>query len=104
MLETLSVKVPGVLGLGDGLTSAISPLTTEPAGITTRPEALRTSSMTRAVNASPTFAVREEMVSEGAMSTFFPTPSRATGGGAGGRGGAGGGLVRVGGLRVAAGG
>src|SRR5947208_16307786 len=104
MLQQLGGKVPGVVGLGDGLTSAILPLTTEPAGITTRPEALRTSSTTRAVNASPTFAVREEMVSEAAMSTFVPTPSRAIGGGAGGRGGAGGGLVRFVGLRVASGG
>src|SRR2546425_620943 len=91
MLETLSVKVPGVLGLGAGFTSAILPLTTEPAGITTCPAAFRTSSTTRAVNASPTFAVRDEIVSAAAMSTLVPAPSRAI---AGCRGGAGGGLVR----------
>src|SRR5436309_9424117 len=100
MLETFSVKVPGVLGLGAGFTSATLPLTAEPAGITTRPAALRTSSTTRAVNASPTFAVREEIVSVAAMSTFVPTPRRAIGGGAGGRtGGGAGGLVLFVGLR-----
>src|SRR2546426_10442282 len=104
MLETLSVKVPGVLGLGAGFTSVILPLTTEPAGITTCPAAFRTSSTTRAVNASPTFAVRDEIVSAAAMSTVVPAPSRAIAGcrgGAGGAGGAGGGLVR---FRLAGGG
>jgi len=70
------------------LTSAILPLTTEPAGMTTFPAAFLTSSTTRAVNASPTLAVRDEIVSVAAMSIVVPAPSRAilgAGGGAGGR-------------------
>src|SRR5881396_1566601 len=98
MLATLNVKVPGVLGLGAGLTSAILPLTTEPAGMTTRPAAFFTSSTTRAVKPSPTLAVRDEIVSVAAMSIFVPAPSRAIDGGAGGVG------RRVTGGRVAGGG
>src|SRR6266496_486739 len=86
MLATLNVKVPGVLGLGAGLTSLIAPLTSEPAGMTTRPAGFRTSSTTLAVNASPTLAVRDEIVSVAAMSTWVPAASRAIGGGAGGVG------------------
>src|SRR6267154_1966605 len=86
MLATLSVKVPGVLGLGAGLTSLIVPLTSEPAGMTTRPAAFLTSSTTRALNASPGLAVRDEIVSTAAMSTLVPAASRDIGGGAGGVG------------------
>src|SRR5260370_33091054 len=81
MLETLKVKVPGVLGLGAGWTSLILPLTSEPAGITTRPAAFLTSSTTRAVNASPGLALRDEIVSVAAMSSVVPAASRAIGGG-----------------------
>jgi len=98
MLATLNVKVPGVLGLGAGLTSLIVPLTSEPAGITTRPAAFLTSSTTRAVNASPGLALRDEIVSVAAMSTLVPAASRAIGGRAGGVG------RRVTGGRVAGGG
>src|SRR5438128_9967281 len=97
MLETLNVKVPGVLGLGAGFTSVILPLTTEPAGITTFPAAFLTSSTTRAVNGSPTLAVRDEIVSVAAMSIWVPTPSRALARGAGG-------VARRVGLRGAGGG
>src|SRR2546426_1815640 len=96
MLETLSVKVPGVLGLGAGFTSVTLPLTAESAGITTFPAAFLTSSTTCAVNGSPTLAVRDEIVSVAAMSIWVPTPSRALAGG-------GGGLVRLVGLRCAGG-
>src|SRR5882762_540779 len=97
MLATLNVKVPGVLGLGDGFTSVILPLTSEPAGMTTRPAAFLTSSTTRALNASPVLAVRDEIVSAAAMSILVPEASRDIGGGAGGVG-------RVTGGRVAGGG
>src|SRR6266545_1195463 len=100
MLVTLNVKVPGVLGLGDGFTSVILPLTTEPAGMTTRPAAFLTSSTTRALKASPTLAVRDEIVSVAAMSILVPAPSRSI---AGGRGGAGG-VLRCAGGRTAGGG
>src|SRR5438874_1278345 len=96
-LVTLNVKVPGVRGLGAGFTAVIAPWTTEPAGITTCPVAFFTSSTTRAVNASPTLAVRDEIVSAAATSILAPTPSRAIVGGAGGAGG----VVRFVGLRVA---
>src|SRR5258706_792752 len=86
MLATLNVKVPGVLGLGAGLTSLIVPLTSAPAGMTTRPAAFLTSSTTRAVNASPGLALRDEIVSVAAMSIVVPAASRALGGGAGGVG------------------
>src|SRR6266545_1304715 len=99
-LATLNVKVPGVRGLGAGLTSLIVPWTTEPAGITTCPAAFLTSSTTRAVNASPTLAVRDEIVSVAAMSILVPAPSRSI---AGGRGGAGG-VLRCAGGRTAGGG
>src|SRR6266849_1340743 len=92
MLVTLNVKGPGVRGFGAGFTSAILPLTIEPAGITTFPAAFLTSSTTCAVNGSPTLAVRDEIVSAAAMSIVVPTPSRAFAGRAGGAGG----LVRVG--------
>src|SRR4029077_8704968 len=75
MLETLSVKVPGVLGFGAGLTSAILPFTTDPAGITTLPAAFLISSTTRALNGSPGFAEREEIVSAAAMSIVVPAPT-----------------------------
>src|SRR6266516_74154 len=100
MLATLNVKVPGVLGLGDGFTSVILPFTSEPAGMTTRPAAFLTSSTTRALNASPTLAVRDEIVSVAAMSILAPTLSRAIAGGLGGAGG----LVRCAGGRVTGGG
>src|SRR5258706_1245670 len=86
MLATLNVKVPGVLGLGAGLTSLIVPLTSEPAGMTTCPAAFLTSSTTRAVNASPGLALRDEIVSVAAMSIVVPAASRALGRGAGGVG------------------
>ena len=95
MLETLSVKVPGVLGLGAGLTSAILPFTTDPAGITTFPAAFLMSSTTRAVNASPTFAEREEIVSTAAMSMVVPAPTCSIAGAVG---------LRCAGGRVAGGG
>src|SRR5216117_2353119 len=89
MLATLNVNVPGVRGLGAGLTSLIAPWTTEPAGITTRPAAFVTSTTTRAVNASPTVAVRDEIVSVAAISILVPAASRASAGGLGGAGGLG---------------
>src|SRR5438270_2969297 len=99
-LVTLNVKVPGVRGLGAGFTAVIAPWTIEPAGITTCPVAFLTSSTTRAVNASPTLAVRDEIVSVAATSILAPTPSRAIAGAVGGAGGAGG-VVRLVGLRLA---
>src|SRR5688500_2496337 len=90
-LVTLSVKVPGVRGLGAGLTSVMVPLTVAPAGITTCPAAFFTSSTTRAVNVSPDLLVRDEIVSVAAMSNRAPELNvrvagrGATGGGAGGR-------------------
>src|SRR5258706_6320692 len=86
MLATLNVKVPGVLGLGAGLTSLIVPLTSAPAGMTTRPAAFLPPSNPRAVNASPGLALRDEIVSVAAMSIVVPAASRALGGGAGGVG------------------
>src|SRR5882672_10589820 len=86
MLDTASVSVPGVLGLGAGFTSLIVPLTDEPAGITTLPAALRTSSTTCAVNGSPALAVRDVIVSVAAMSKCEPAASVNVAGAAGGLG------------------
>ena len=98
-LDTESVSVPGVFGLGAGFTSAIVPCTTAPAGITTRPAAFFTSSTTRAVKGSPGLAVREVMVSVAAMSACVPAGSTSAAGAAGfgvaGRGVGGGGVRSV---------
>src|SRR6266566_5142441 len=102
LLETVSVKVPGVLGLGAGLTSATLPFTTDPAGITTFPAAFLISSTTRALNGSPAFAVREEIVSAAAMSIVVPAPTRSIAGAVGRRCG-GGGRVAGGGVGCATG-
>src|ERR1051325_134454 len=82
--ETLNVKVAGVRGFGAGFPAVTVPWTVEPAGITTWPDTSFTSLMTRAVKASPTLAVLDEIVSVAAMSNLVPTPATSCAGAAGG--------------------
>src|ERR1700694_1047228 len=115
MLVTVNVRVPGVRGFGAGLTSAILPLTTEPPGISTSPEAVVTSSTPLALKGSPGLAVCDEIVSVAAISNRAPGARRsvaragvfgrpaAAGGAGGGAGRRAGGSVRGGAAGFAAG-
>ena len=69
---TSSCNRPADLGFGAGSAATIVPETDAPAGITTRPDASLTSSLTVAVNPSPALADRVEIVSVALRVSFVP--------------------------------
>src|SRR5436309_8000959 len=80
--------LPVEFGFGAGSAAVIVPDTVDPAGITTRPIASFTSWLTVAVNGSPAFAERVEIVSPAVAGTRVPA-ANISGAGAAGFGGTG---------------
>ena len=74
-LVTDNSILPVEFGFGAGSAAVIVPDTVAPAGITTRPVASFTSWLTVAVNESPAFAVRVEIVSLAVAGTRVPAAS-----------------------------
>src|SRR5213080_3926427 len=75
MLVTDNSILPVEFGFGAGSAAVIVPETVAPAGITTRPVASFTSWLTVAVNESPAFAERVEIVSLAVAGTRVPAAS-----------------------------